>query len=205
MVFAKPPVAGLAKTRLIPALGAEGAAALHGRLVHHILHVANDAALCPLELWRAGDIDHPFFEDCRARFPLTLQTQQGDDLGQRMHLAFEQALARCDYALLVGSDCPGLTGADLAAGLDALAHGEDCVLSPAEDGGYVLIGLRRTNVRLFDEVAWGTGLVLAQTTARLDELGWRYRLLKHQADIDRPEDLARLPPTLMPPISHKQG
>lgn len=204
MVFAKAPIAGHAKTRLTPALGAEGAAALHARLVEHILQISTEAELCPVELWRAGEVEHEFFHRCAQQFALTLKTQHQGDLGLRMYLAFEEALATNDYAIIVGSDCPGLTAHDFAAALTALRNGADCVLSPADDGGYVLIGLRRTDLALFSGIDWGTAQVLQQTKARLTQLGWCWQLLDQQFDIDLPQDLVHLPEKLRAQISPRQ-
>jgi glycosyltransferase A (GT-A) superfamily protein (DUF2064 family) len=103
-----------------------------------------------------------------------------------------RALRRHPGAVLIGSDCPALRPSDLRAALRALRAGADAVLSPAEDGGYPLIGLRRVSRRLFDGVSWGSARVLEQTRRRLARLGWRWTELRTLWDVDRPEDVARL-------------
>lgn len=109
-----------------------------------------------------------------------------------MYRAFKRVLRRHPYAVLIGSDCPALSPADLRAAARALKAGADAVLSPAEDGGYALIGLRRVSRRLFDGIAWGRPTVLAQTRAKLRRLRWCWKELRTVWDVDRPEDVARL-------------
>lgn len=192
MVFAKAPVPGAVKTRLIPVLGPEGAAALHARLIKRTLAVASVAARDALELHAAPEDD--FLRYCAARYNAALVPQYGEDLGDRMHHAFERALSRrgCTSAVLMGSDCPALTGTHIRSALRVLHDGYDAVLGPAEDGGYVLLGVARTDRRLFEGIAWGTSEVLDQTRTRLRELGWRWRELETLWDVDRPADWARL-------------
>ena len=109
-----------------------------------------------------------------------------------MYRAFKRVLRAHPYVVLIGSDCPALTPADLRAAARALKAGADAVLSPAEDGGYALIGLRRVTRRLFDGIAWGRPTVLERTRARLRRIGWRWKELRTVWDVDRPEDVARL-------------
>lgn len=191
-VFARAPQPGTVKTRLIPLLGEEGAAALHARLVKHTLETTRAASFGRVELHCAPDTDDPFFRFCAGHFSVTLQPQVAGDLGARMLSAFESALATHACVLLVGSDCPALTARHLRQAKRTLRDGADAVLVPCEDGGYALIGLRRADARLFDGVAWGGENVMAETRARLTELGWRWRELETLWDVDRPEDHQRL-------------
>lgn len=190
LVFAKAPVAGAVKTRLIPALGAETASRLHARLTRHALTTAVTAHACPVQLWCAPDTAHPFFAECQRDFGIALHTQQGSDLGMRMAHAFNTALRDYRQAVIIGSDCPLLSGCDLISALTALHSGCDAVLGPAHDGGYVLLGLHRTAPELFDHIPWGTPDVLALTRERLQQLQWRASELPVHRDVDRPEDLA---------------
>ena len=137
-VFARAPVPGEAKTRLIPMLGAEGAARLHAGLVLHALRVAIAADLGPVELWCAPDCDHPFFMQCAEGLGVSLRTQRGADLGRRMACAFASAVCENAPLVVIGSDCPALTPALLREAAEAL-QSHDAVIAPAEDGGYVLI------------------------------------------------------------------
>ena len=192
IVFARAPEPGRVKTRLAPLLGAEGAARLHARMVVATLRTAMAAGVGTVELHGAPRIGDAFFSAMRRRFGVALRAQGRGNVGERMRRAFERALRRHRYVVLIGSDCPALRPADLRAALRALRAGADAVLSPAEDGGYPLIGLRRVSRRLFDGIAWGSDRVLAQTRRRLARLGWRWQELRTLWDVDRPEDVRRL-------------
>lgn len=192
VVFARAPVAGAAKTRLAPRLGADGAARLHAALVERTVRTALDAGLGPVELCCAPDVAHPFFAHCAARYRIALAAQEPGDLGARMHAALARVAPQAGGALLIGSDCPAMTAGYLRAAAAALTAGADAVLGPAEDGGYVLIGLRRAAAEVFEAIAWGAPDVLAATRARLAALGWRWRELAALWDVDRPQDLDRL-------------
>jgi len=193
MVFARAPTPGETKTRLIPALGKAGAAALHRRLVMHSLRVATEAQLGPVELWCAPDAGDPFFHECERRFGVSLRSQGQGDLGARVQGAFEAALARASRAILVGSDIPALSAQYLRDAERALAGGDDVVIGPAEDGGYVLVGLSRCDPELFRGIPWGGSEALAETRRRIAGLSWRSSELPVLWDVDRPEDLERLP------------
>ena len=190
-VFAKAPIAGEVKTRLIPALGEQGAAALHRALVTRAIETAAEAAIGPVGLWCAPDAGDLFFRECSRRFGVTLIAQGEGDLGARMQRALAAMLSSAARALLVGSDVPAMTPDYLRAADAALAQGYDAVLGPAEDGGYVLIGLRRVVPDLFEHVRWSEPDVLAVTRTRIARLGWRHLELPTLWDLDRPEDLKR--------------
>jgi rSAM/selenodomain-associated transferase 1 len=187
-VFAKAPVPGEVKTRLAPALGAEGAARLHERLVEHAIATAVEARLGPVTLWCAPDGSHPFFQRCAQRHGVALRCQEGRDLGERMHRAFVASPAPM---LLVGSDCPALGAGELRVAAEALRT-HDAVFVPAEDGGYVLVGLARPDARLFEGFPWGTESVMARTRERLHDSGLRWHERPTLWDVDRPDDYVRL-------------
>ena len=193
MIFAKAPTPGRVKTRLIPALGESGAAELQRQLIERTLCTAVAAGLGRLDLWCAPDPDDPFFAACAERHGVGLRAQGEGDLGMRMARALEFALAAGAPALLIGCDCPALTSAYLREAAGVLAGGSDAVLGPAEDGGYVLIGLARSPpAQLFENIAWGTASVMQETRTRLARRNWRWRELALLWDVDRPEDLQRL-------------
>jgi rSAM/selenodomain-associated transferase 1 len=196
MVFARAPTPGEAKTRLIPALGEAGAAALHRRLVTRTLRAAADALIGPVELWCTPDTGDPFFIDCERRLGVSLHAQGEGDLGSRMRRAFESALARAPRAILVGSDIPALSAQYLRDADQALVRGDEIVIGPAEDGGYALIGLSRCDPDLFRDIPWGGPEVLSETRRRTTALSWRLSELPALWDVDRPEDLERLPEDL---------
>jgi uncharacterized protein len=191
IVFAKAPQPGAVKTRLIPLLGAEGAAALQVRLVKHALETATKA-LRPVELHCAPDANDPFFRFCAGHYGVTVRAQVEGDLGARMLTAFTQSLPEHASVLLIGSDCPALTARHLRQADRSLRDGADAVFIPCEDGGYALIGMKRVEAALFDGMTWGGEHVMADTRARLTALGWRWRELETLWDVDRPEDHARL-------------
>jgi rSAM/selenodomain-associated transferase 1 len=186
-VFARAPVPGQAKTRLIPLLGADGAAALQRRLIERTLATACAVPGARVKLWIADDAAHPCVERIAARFDIVLAEQHGADLGARMHHAFEAAGAPL---VLIGTDCPRLASADLAAAADSLAT-HDVVLQPANDGGYVLIGLTRPQPQLFESIEWGGPQVMQQTRSRIAALGLRCALRPPLDDLDTPADLQR--------------
>jgi hypothetical protein len=190
LVFARAPVPGACKTRLIPALGRAGAAALHRRLLVATLETAR-ASGCTVELWCAPDTGHGFFARCRRQYGVQLRRQPAGDLGRRMALALGRVLREGpERAVLIGSDCPELAPADLKRALAALGQA-DCVLQPSADGGYVLIGARRLERRALAGVAWSSGRELAQTRGRCIRLGLRVRELRALRDIDTPGDYRR--------------
>jgi rSAM/selenodomain-associated transferase 1 len=176
IVFAKAPVPGQAKTRLAPRLGQWGAARLHAQLIRHALRTARAARCGPVELHLTRP--HSLFPGARL--------QRGRDLGERMH----RALARNPGAILIGSDCPALTAADLRRAQRWLQAGYDAVLAPAEDGGYALVALRRSRAEWFSGIEWGTAKVYEETVKRL--AGARWRSLRTVWDVDRPQDVDRL-------------
>ena len=192
IVFARAPVPGRVKTRLAPLLGEKGAARLHEALVERTLRTALAARFDRVVLYCSPATGGAFFSKVKRRFGIPLRRQRGADVGERMYLAFRQELRHHAQAVLIGSDCPALKPGDLRAAARALRAGADAVLSPAEDGGYPLIGLRRASRRLFEGVAWGGPRVLAQTRRRLKALRWRCRELRTLWDVDRPEDLDRM-------------
>ena len=190
-VFAKAPVPGQVKTRLADTLGDAGAARFHGTLVKRALASARAARVGPVELHCAPDADHAFFAECAAEFGVMLRAQRGPDLGARMAHAFARSLEAGAPLVVIGSDCPALAPADLRAAATALGT-HDAVLIPAEDGGYVLIGLARPVEGLFEGIAWGSDAVLAQTRDRLRRAAARVLELPTLWDVDRPEDYERL-------------
>ena len=181
IVFAKAPVAGQAKTRLIPRLGAWRAARLHARLVCETVQTALAARCGGVELH--GTRAHSLFRILKVPFRL----QRGHDLGERMY----RALARArEPAIVIGTDCPALTPADLRRAARYLRSGYQAVIAPAEDGGYALLALRKARPELFHAIEWGGTSVYAETAKRL--ANYRWRALRRIWDVDRPEDLERL-------------
>lgn len=188
-VFARYPEPGRAKTRLIPALGPEGAAALHAEMTRRTLRLADELASIRgtlIEVWFTGGDLHQLQVAFGERF---YRPQPDGDLGARMAGALAAMLADSRSAIIIGTDCPGLNPAILADAFEALRD-HDLVLGPATDGGYYLIGLRAPAPALFDPMPWGTSRVLTETQARAERLGLAVHLLTPLDDIDEPGDLA---------------
>ena len=192
IVMAKAPLPGLAKTRLIPALGAAGAARVAGRLLERMVLQALAAGLGPVDLCVAPDAAHPCWAAWAQHPGLHLSQQVDGDLGQRMAAAFSRVLQQEAGALLVGTDAPMLDADYLRQAAAALST-HDAVLGPATDGGYVLIGLNRPQPSLFADMRWSHDQVLADTRQRLATAGLRHAALPALHDIDEPADLVHLP------------
>lgn len=192
IVFAKAPVAGLAKTRLAPALGADGAAALAALMLWHALAQAVEADIGPVELCGTPDAAHPALVAAAAAFGATLTAQGSGDLGLRMHRAFARALMRHGRALVIGTDAPALDAAMLRDAAGRLLD-HDAVFVPALDGGYALVGQRRADPRWFSDMTWSTANVMDETRQRLRAARVRWAELAPVADIDEPQDLVHLP------------
>lgn len=183
VLFARYPTPGRAKTRLIPALGAAGAADLHRRLTERTLAVLRETRL-PVELRTTGAPTAAFR---RWLGEVDCVPQGGGHLGVRMRRAAARA-----PAILVGADVPDLTADHLLAAAEALAR-TPVAIGPAEDGGYYLIGVRGPLPWLFAPMAWGTGTVRAMTLDRLAKRGVAATLLEPLSDLDTPDDLRRWP------------
>lgn len=191
MVFSKAPVPGQVKTRLVPPLSYEQAAVLHRELTERTLQTVCRNRLCDIQLWCAPSVEEPFFSALEQRYRVCLKLQQGRDLGERMHMAFEDAFATYRYAVLIGCDCPSLQRADLEMAMSHLSMESCCVLGPAEDGGYVLIGLNRALPGLFEDMPWGSDAVFTLTQGRLRSLDIGCVETRKHWDVDTPDDLER--------------
>ncbi len=189
IIFAKAPVPGQVKTRLIPALGAEGATDLYRRMLHRTVVTACQANIGTIELYCTPDTGHREFRALSRRYSLVSYPQRGPDLGSRMYQAMARALRRNTKVILVGCDCPQIEVNDLIQAEASLTPTCPLVLGPARDGGYVLIGARKLDSRLFSDMPWGTAGVLTLTRQRARQLGWQLHELRMFQDIDRPEDL----------------
>ena len=195
LVFAKAPLAGAAKTRLIPALGAQGAADLALRLLQHTLAQALAAGVGPVELCMSPAPLEPAWAHVPLPANLTLSAQGTGDLGERMARALQRTTVHGQPVLLLGTDCPALT-APLLRQLAAQLNSFDSVLVPVADGGYSLIGLKHPCPSLFTAMPWSTAEVAHQTRQRLAAAHlslWESPVLH---DLDEPADLVHLPAEL---------
>lgn len=205
-ILAKAPVAGLAKTRLIPALGAEKSAQLQQLFIEHSVNTCIRADIAPVHLWCAPDSSHPHFQSLARKYPLTLHNQGNGDLGEKMFGAISASLQHASFVIVIGTDCPELDIETLQQSANMLVsnsdtdssdakengHDNQVVLAPATDGGYVLIGLNRVERKLFTDIPWSTDQVMHATRQQLHQLQWHWEELRTFSDIDVPEDLKLL-------------
>ncbi len=183
VIMCRYPVPGRAKTRLIPALGPDGAAAMHKALAERTVSTVRASGL-PFTLWGTGGTGEAFTDWLGG---LTHKDQPEGDLGERL-------LAAADSypVIFLGTDIPDLKPSHLKLAAEALASGR-AVIGPAADGGYWLLGLPSPADDLFSGVDWGTETVYATTRTKMDRLGIEPVVLEELHDLDRPEDLARWP------------
>jgi len=193
VIIAKAPAPGLAKTRLIPALGPERAALLARRMLLHTVREARAAAVGAVELCVSPSVGDPLWATLDPLPEVVWSEQVQGDLGARMTDVAARTLASDQRVVLVGTDCPELQAEDFRAAASALEN-HDSALRPTADGGYALLALRRFHASLFEDIPWSTGEVAHITLARLSGLGWTVHLGAQVHDIDEPGDLAWLPP-----------
>ena len=198
LLFAREPVYGQVKTRLHASIGRRRAFDLHCAMLRYQVDNIQHSGLAPLELWVDGNPENPEI----ASLPLQekARRQQGEDLGQRMRMAVQSARSRAEAVVLVGTDCPSIDRGYLEYALEKLASGKQVVIGPAEDGGYVLLGVRDSWPQLFLDIPWGGDRVMTVSRQRIDQLGLDCEILPERWDVDRPEDLARLA-SLSPPLN----
>lgn len=186
VVMAKAPKIGNVKTRMQPQLSEQQSLFLHCQLVEQIISQLESFRLAPVVLQISEA--HPFFD----QFSLPMRLQVGDNLGARMANAAEQALAECDWVILLGADCPFIDKDYLSSAINFLHEGVQAVVGPASDGGYVLLGLRLLYATLFSAMPWGSNQIMTLTAQRLDELALNWRRLAVRDDIDCFDDLKKL-------------
>ncbi|NMG44563.1 DUF2064 domain-containing protein [Aromatoleum toluvorans] len=192
VIIAKAPIPGFAKTRLIPALGAEGAARLARQMLHHTVNTALAAELGPVELCVTPGPDDPAWAHMSLP-PRLAWSEQGDgDLGMRMARAAQRTLARGERVVLIGTDCPALGAVELQSASRALDT-HDTFMQPTVDGGYALLALRAFHPLIFHGIHWSTDSVAFETLCRAGCLGWRVQSCPPVRDIDEAKDLRWLP------------
>lgn len=190
IVFAKAPVPGRVKTRLQPQFSQRQSAMIHQTLVEHCIATVSEIERVSLELWTSGE--HVFWSQLQQCYSLSRYQQQGADLGLRMYNACQDALDRGKRVVIIGTDCPYLSAGYICEAFSKLVSGADVVLGPAEDGGYVLMGLQQAHLPLFSDISWGSSQVYEQTCQRLRSLRLCWQQLPSLQDIDRPEDFTAL-------------
>lgn len=200
LIFSKSPELGKVKTRLVPALGEQGALELYKRMLAAVLELCQRIPY-ETELWVQGDVHNEFILEVQQGFPLNPQfkvrKQQGSDLGLSLSHAFGEAFKSHQQVVVIGGDCISLDKDYLNKAFQVLSK-HDLVIGPAEDGGYVLLGLRSSETvlaiypRLFQGIEWGRSGVCEQTLIIADDLSLSYVILETRWDIDNKEDLERI-------------
>ncbi|MDO8463909.1 MAG: TIGR04282 family arsenosugar biosynthesis glycosyltransferase [Gallionella sp.] len=192
IIFAKAPLPGFAKTRLIPALGQDGAARLARRMLHGTLSSAVGAMVGSVELCVTPDIASPAWVGVDIPQGVEVSAQGDGDLGARLARAAQRGLEHGEPVILIGTDCIEMSVTLLRSATATLKH-KNAVIHPAADGGYVLLGLARFHPLLFEGMAWSTDRVAAETVGRIGQLGWSLEVGSPLHDIDEPADLVRIP------------
>lgn len=193
LLFAKTPLPGTVKTRLAAALPEPATTQFYIELLNYTVSQAVQAALCPIELWVSPQTQHPLFQYYQQQWDIPLYLQQGNDLGQRMSHALQSALTRASVAVIIGSDCPSLTALDIQMAIHMLIHDTaPVVFVPAEDGGYVLLGVQQVIPALFNDMPWGSSQIMALSRLRLGALSIPWRELETRWDVDTAADWQRL-------------
>ena len=192
VVFAKAPSAGFAKTRLIPALGQRGAAALARQLLYHSVQQALAARIGSVELCVTPSQDDPIWHQLALPGELTWSSQTDGDLGQRLADACQRVLHHGEVPILMGTDCPQLTAKVLQSMGESLRDHDACMV-PVHDGGYATLGLRFFDESIFRNMPWSTDTVASLTRERIRALGRTLHEMAPLHDIDEPADLQWLP------------
>lgn len=188
IIFAKAPVAGKVKTRLHPQYSPEQAAIIHQQLLEFTV-----SSLCRLtdvdvQLHCSPDQTHNFFQYLRAQYKITLKQQSDGNLGEKMSNAMFNALLDYQSVILIGADIPAIDANYVSTAFENLKS-NPTVIAPAEDGGYVLVGLTKPQPTMFDHIEWGSSKVLQQT---IDQLNPEIPILLDTLwDVDRAEDVKR--------------
>ncbi len=190
ILFTRFPLAGRAKTRLIPRLGADGAAQIQREMTEHVA-----GRVWPLLKRRGVKLEVRFEDGSQGDMRRWLGnafnfSPQGDgDLGARMRRSTNEAFeSGAEAVVVIGADCPDLDAAVVEHALDSLRT-HPLVFGPAKDGGYYLVGLRKKMPQLFEDIAWGTSSVLATSAAKAREIGVEPFVLQELSDVDEPDDL----------------
>ena len=192
IIFAKAPQPGFAKTRLIPALGAEGAAELAQQMLSNTLFEALAADIGTVELCITPKIDDIAWQGIELPVGIEITGQGEGNLGERMARASERAIKNAELVLLIGTDCVEISATLLREAAQSL-HEHDAVIHCTIDGGYALLGLKRYSEVLFSDMPWSTDAVASTTLARIRQLGWSLHVGQLLHDVDTPQDLKYVP------------
>jgi len=189
-IFAKAPIPGDVKTRLLADIGSELACEVYQSLLLNTVKNTRSEEW-DTELWCSPDTQHPFFQSLAGGYPLSLKTQSNDDLGERMLFALKAGVENGGNVVLIGSDCPVISAKYIEQAFTVLET-NDVVFGPVEDGGYVLIGCSNMHINMFNDVEWSNEKTLAQNIKAVGRCGLNYGLLEPLWDLDDIHDLERM-------------
>lgn len=192
VIMAKAPVAGFAKTRLIPALGAEGAAELAKKMLRHTMTTALASKLGIVEVCAVPAPSDSVWQNLDLPNNISWSSQGEGNLGERMARAAERTVHNGEAIILIGTDCPTIDASTLHEAAESLQQ-YDASLLPTFDGGYAMLGLKKFDSALFDNIPWSTSTVAQKTLKSIQRLGWQAKVLPPLHDIDEPPDLQHLP------------
>jgi rSAM/selenodomain-associated transferase 1 len=191
LLYAKAPVAGTVNTRLIPDIGVQAATKLQDDLIHQRLSMLEKAALCTVYLMCAPDTQHECFAQSEQKYSISLFGQSGSDLGERMFTGIRHALSQFKYCIVIGTDAPALDETMIRQAIEVLHTEKEVVFVPAEDGGYVLVGMQHAHDFLFRQITWGSSMVMQQSRNALNSHNISFTELATCWDVDRLDDYQR--------------
>lgn len=191
LVFAKVPVSGQVKTRLAADIGERAALDVYKGLLESTLVTVVSVKLSPVELWLDTDTQTDWLQGLITQYPVVVRVQSEGDLGARMANAVSETLREADFCVLIGTDCPLIDADYLDNACMALKNGSEIVIGPAEDGGYVLVGMTNDKPELFSSIDWSTAAVMQQTRQIINQQNWHHLELPVLWDIDRLADWRR--------------
>lgn len=192
VIFSKAPFPGFAKTRLIPALGMDGASDLATLMLLNTMHHALDAQIGKVELCVTPEITDPAWRNLQIPEDVEVSSQGSGDLGERMARAASRASSNHQAVLLIGTDCLEMSAELLRQACQAL-KGCDAVIHGTADGGYALLGIKQFSSSLFTNIPWSTDSPAMATLGRIGQLGWSVQIGRLLHDLDEPADLKFLP------------
>lgn len=192
IIFAKAPQANFAKTRLIPALGAEGAANIAYLMLENTLSGAIGTGVGKVELCVTPDFTSTAWQGVKIPVGVEVSYQGEGDLGERMECAAQRALLQGEAVILIGTDCIEMSAVLLIEAIQSL-DSNDTVIYPTADGGYALLGLRQFDPSVFNDIVWSTSEVACRTILKIKQLNWSIHVGKSLHDVDTPDDLEHVP------------
>jgi len=187
VVFAKSPLTGHCKTRLIPLLGDIRACEFYKSLLANCFDTISEFSNVDISIHIHPDTENPYLSQLRKKYGYEYLSQQGDNLGERMFFSIQQSLKKHSQVVLIGSDCPAIDKDYIDTAFKQLKT-HDIVFGPATDGGYVLIGAKKIDECIFRDIQWSTDQVLEQSLKQSASAGYTISLLKTLRDIDTPDD-----------------